>query len=57
MPLHVVIVLLHYVTALLGISIAKAVLIVLLQTFAAQGLHACLETWRILALAYLGVAR
>ena len=46
-----------YVAALLGISIAKAVLIVLLQTVAAQGLYLWLETWRMLALYYLGVIR
>ena len=46
-----------YVPALLGISVAKAVLIVLLQTVAAQGLYLWLETWRMLALHYIGVIR
>ena len=43
--------------ALLGTSIGKAVLVVLLQTAAAQGLYLGLETGRTLVLNYLGVIR
>ena len=46
---------LHHVSALLGISISKAVVIVLLQTGVGQGLYLGLETGRMLALNYLGV--
>ena len=60
-PIHQYCILFYYCmlcfSALLGLSIAKAVLIVLLQTVAAQGLYVMLETWRMLALYYIGVVR